>query len=117
MNIAKQRNIRNLKARTLTLADLVSYQKGSIVSREIISKKTGTVTVFAFDKKEGLSEHVAPFDALVYVLDGEANIFICGKAFQVKKNRMIILPANKPHALKAVRRFKMLLIMIRGGIG
>ena len=95
------------------MADLVSYRKGSIVSREIINKKTGTVTVFAFDKGEGLSEHTAPFDALVYILDGEAKIFISGKPHQVKKNEMIIMPANKPHALKAIKRFKMLLIMIR----
>jgi quercetin dioxygenase-like cupin family protein len=95
------------------LAELASYQKGSVVSLEIIKKKTGTVTVFAFDKGEGLSEHTAPFDALVYILDGEAKIYICGKPHLVKKGEMIILPAHKPHALKAVKRFKMLLIMIR----
>lgn len=97
----------------MNLADLASYQKGSIVSREIINKKTGTVTVFAFDKGEGLSEHTAPFDALVYILDGEARIFISGKPHLVKRNEMIIMPANKPHSLKAVKRFKMLLVMIK----
>jgi quercetin dioxygenase-like cupin family protein len=110
MNFTKQGNI---KAKTLKLADLISYQKGAVVSREIINKKTGTVTVFAFDKGEGLSEHTAPFDALVYILDGEAKIFISGKPHPVKKDEIIIMPANKPHALKAIERFKMLLVMVR----
>jgi len=113
MDIKKQSSIRNLKAKSLKLADLVSYQRGSVVSREVINKKTGTVTVFAFDKGEGLSEHTAPFDALVYLLDGEAKVFISGKPFQVKKDEMIIMPAHKPHALRAVKKFKMLLIMIK----
>lgn len=113
MNPTKQANIKNIQAKPLKLANLASYQKNSIVSREIINKKTGTVTVFAFDKGEGLSEHTAPFDALVYVLDGKAKIFISGKPFQVKKNEMIIMPANKPHALKAVERFKMLLVLVK----
>ncbi len=95
------------------LSGLVSYQRGTIVSREIINKKTGTVTVFAFDKGEGLSEHTAPFDAMVYILDGEAKIFISGKPHPVKKDEMIIMPANKPHSLKAIKRFKMLLIMVK----
>ncbi len=110
MNFTKQTNI---KAKALKVADLISYQKGSIVSREIINKKTGTVTVFAFDKGEGLSEHTAPFDALVHILDGEARIFISGNPHLVKKDEIIIMPANKPHSLKALRRFKMLLTMIR----
>jgi quercetin dioxygenase-like cupin family protein len=84
-----------------------------VVSREVVNKKSGTVSVFAFDKGEGLSEHTAPFDALVYILDGEANIYISGKKHLVKRGELIIMPANKPHALKAVKRFKMLLIMIR----
>lgn len=113
MNSAKQTNIKNIQAKPLKLVNLASYQKNSIVSREIINKKTGTVTVFAFDKGEGLSEHTAPFDALVYVLDGKAKIFISGKSFQVKKNEMIIMPANKPHALKAIERFKMLLVLVK----
>ena len=99
--------------RVFSLVSRVAYQRGSVVSKEIIKKNTGTVTVFAFAKNEGLSEHTAPFDALIYVLDGQAQIFISGKPFQVKKGQMIILPAHKPHALKAVKKFKMLLIMIK----
>ena len=113
MNFTKQDNIKNIKAKVLKLADLTSYQKGSVVSREIINKKTGTVTAFAFDKGEGLSEHMAPFDALVYILDGEAKIFISGKPHLVKEGEIIIMPANKPHSLKAIRKFKMLLVMIK----
>jgi len=113
MNLIKYGNIKNIKARALKLTDLTSYQKSSIVSREIINKKTGTVTVFAFDKGEGLSEHTAPFDALVYILDGEVKISISGKPHLVKKNEIIIMPANKPHALKAIKKFKMLLVMIK----
>ena len=110
MNFTKQGNI---KAKAFKSADLISYQSGSVVSREIINKKTGTVTVFAFDKGEGLSEHMAPYDALVSILDGEAKIFISGKQHLVKKDEIIIMPANKPHSLKAVKRFKMLLVMVR----
>ena len=101
------------KAKIFTLADLVAYQAGSVVSKEIINKKTGTVSVFAFDEGEGLSEHTAPFDALVCILDGEAKIFIAGKPHIVKEGQTIIMPANRPHALKAIKKFKMLLIMIR----
>jgi len=97
------------------LTDLVSYQAGSVVSKTVIKKKTGTVTLFAFDKDEGLSEHTAPFDALVCVLDGEAEITISGRSVCVKKGEMIILPTNQPHALKAVRQFKMMLTMIKSG--
>jgi quercetin dioxygenase-like cupin family protein len=101
------------KAKVLNLEESVEYQHASVVSSEIINKHTGTVTVFAFDKGQGLSEHVAPFDALVYILDGEARIFIRGKAHLLKKEEMIIMPAHQPHALKAVKRFKMLLVMIK----
>ena len=97
----------------IKLADIVSYQEGAIVSREIVSKNAGTVTVFAFDTGQGLSEHTAPFDALVYLLDGEAQVSISGKPMQLKSGDMIIMPANKPHALKATTRFKMVLTMIR----
>jgi quercetin dioxygenase-like cupin family protein len=93
--------------------DLAAYQPGSVVSREIIKKKTGTVTAFAFDESEGLSEHTAPFDALVHILDGVAEITIGGVPRLVKSGEMILMPAGVPHALKAVERFKMLLIMIR----
>ena len=99
--------------RAVELERLAEYQKASIVSSQIMNTDGGTVTIFAFTKGEGLSEHTAPFDALIYILDGEAKIFISGKAHKVKKGEMIILPANKPHALKAIRRFKMLLVMIR----
>ena len=96
------------------LKDLVDYQEGSVVSREVISKPTGTVTIFAFDSGQGLSEHTAPFDAFVQVIDGEAEIRISGKPHHLKAGEMIIMPAGEPHALKAVGRFKMLLVMIRG---
>jgi quercetin dioxygenase-like cupin family protein len=96
-----------------TLTDLADYQEGSIVSRTIIDKKTGTVTFFAFDEGQGLSEHTAPFDALVYLLDGEAEIVISGEPFRLKAGEVVIMPANDPHALKATKRFKMLLTMIR----
>jgi len=93
--------------------DLVAYQAGAVVSREIVKKKTGSVTIFAFDKDQGLSEHTAPFDALVQVLDGVAEIAIGGEPHRVAQGELILMPANIPHALKAVERFKMLLVMIR----
>jgi quercetin dioxygenase-like cupin family protein len=102
-----------LTAQVVRMADLVDYQDGSVVSREIINRKTGTVTVFAFDQGQGLSEHTAPFDALVHLLDGQAEIVISGKALRLKEGEMVIMPANHPHALKAVEKFKMLLIMIK----
>ena len=95
------------------LAALLDYQDDAVVRREIIKKDTGTVTLFAFDKAQGLSEHTAPFDAMVYIVDGSSKISIAGKPSTVKKGEMIIMPANKPHALKAERKFKMLLEMIR----
>ena len=95
------------------LIGLVGYQDDAIVSKEIIKKNTGTVTLFAFDKSQGLSEHTAPFDALVYILDGKAEITISGKSSDVKAGQAIIMPANKPHALKAIERFKMILVMIK----
>src|SRR5512139_4103315 len=98
---------------TIKLVDLADYQKGSIVRRTIIDKKTGTVTFFAFNEGQGLSEHTAPFDALVYLLDGEAEIVISGKPFRLKGGEMLVMPANNPHTLKAITRFKMVLTMIR----
>lgn len=95
------------------VVDLVEYQTGAIISREVLKKKTGTVTLFAFDTGQGLSEHTAPFDALVQVLDGEAEITIAGKPHCVRAGELILMPANKPHALKAPQRFKMLLTMLR----
>lgn len=100
-------------AQPAVLADLVDYQKGSVVSRTIIDKKAGTVTLFAFDEGEGLSEHTAPFDALVYLVDGEAEVVISGKPIVLKEGEMVVMPANKPHALRAVKKFKMVLAMIR----
>lgn len=100
-------------AEALNVAGLVNYQDGSVVSREIIKKETGTVTIFAFDKGQGLSEHTAPFDALVQIVDGEAEITISGAPHKVKNGEAILMPAGKPHALKATLRFKMLLTMIR----
>jgi quercetin dioxygenase-like cupin family protein len=95
------------------MKELVAYQDGSIVSKEIIKKLTGTVTLFAFDQDQGLSEHTAPFDALVTVLDGEAEITIAGEPHHLKEGEMIIMPGGNPHALRAVKRFKMMLVMVR----
>jgi len=95
------------------LFDMVDYQKGSVVSRELISRRTGTITLFAFDEGQGLSEHTAPFDAMVQILDGDAEVTIAGKSFQLNAGETIIIPARKPHALKANKRFKMILTMIK----
>ena len=105
--------VKNLIGEVLNIKDMVSYQAGSIVSRTVIDKSAGTVTVFAFDSGQGLSEHIAPFDALVQIIDGTADITIAGSVHTVKEGEMIIMPANKPHSLKANSRFKMMLIMIR----
>ncbi len=103
----------DLRSQVLELKQLLDYQEGSVVSREILSLKTGTLTVFAFDQSQGLSEHTAPFDATVYCLDGEVEVTISKKPYRLQAGEMIIMPANLPHALKAVKKFKMLLIMIR----
>lgn len=95
------------------VTDLIDYQVDAVVSREILKGKTGTVTVFAFDAGQGLSEHTAPFDALAQILDGAAEITISGKSHKVKAGELIVMPANMPHALKAAQRFKMMLVMIR----
>jgi quercetin dioxygenase-like cupin family protein len=96
-----------------SLVDLLQYQDASVVSRVLLKNQGGTVTMFAFDASEGLSEHTAPFDALVLVTDGEADIEIAGESFRVSQGKTIVLPANRPHAVRAATRFKMLLIMIR----
>ena len=101
------------RAQAISLIDLVDYQEGSVVSREIISKKTGSCTLFAFDKDQSLSEHTAPFDAIVFCLEGEATVTVPGKPIFLKEGEMVIMPAHKPHALKALEKFKMFLIMIR----
>lgn len=95
------------------LIDMLQYQEGSIVSRVLLKNKGGTVTLFAFDEGEGLSEHTAPFDALMFVIDGDASVQIANEDFNVRTGEIITLPANRPHAVKAATRFKMLLIMIR----
>jgi quercetin dioxygenase-like cupin family protein len=94
------------------LNDMVEYQTGSIVSRTLISKPSGSVTLFSFDAGESLSEHTAPFDAMVNIIDGEAQVNIAGKQHAVRAGETIVMPAGQPHALQAVKRFKMLLIMI-----
>jgi len=104
---------KSIVAKAAKLAELVAYQDGSIVSKEIIKNEKGTVTLFAFDKGQGLSEHTAPFDALVYNFDGKAEVIIEGKTHTLEVGEIIIMPANKPHALKATERFKMLLVMVR----
>ena len=100
-------------AQAIGLIGLADYQEGSVVSRTMIDKKTGTVTFFALDEGQGLSEHTAPFEALVHLLDGEAEIVISSKPLRLKKGEMVIMPANQPHALRAVKKFKMILTMIR----
>jgi len=109
----QQASANPLMAQSIKLIDLVDYQEGSVVSRTIVDKKTGTLTLFAFGEGQGLSEHTAPFDALVYLLDGKAEITISGKTFYLKEGELIIMPANEPHALKAIKKFKMLLVMIK----
>lgn len=104
---------KSLVAESADMSALVDYQAGAVVSRTIIERKTGTVTLFSFDEGQGLSEHTAPFDALVQVLDGEALITISGKDITVKTGEATIMPANQPHALKAVTKFKMMLVMIK----
>jgi quercetin dioxygenase-like cupin family protein len=95
------------------MAEMVDYQSGSVVSRTLMDKISGTVTLFSFDAGEGLSEHTAPFDAMVYLLDGEAEVTISHTPMMLKTGEMVIMPAGKPHALRATRRFKMLLVMIK----
>jgi len=103
----------DLVAKKAKLVDLLDYQKASVVSRTLVDRDAGTVTLFAFDQGQGLSEHTAPYDALVHVLDGEADVTISSKTQRLGAGEIIIMPANQPHALKAVNRFKMALIMIR----
>ncbi len=102
-------------AEVMKLRDLVAYQRGSVVSRTLVDEKGGTVTAFAFDEGQGLSEHTAPYDALVIAIEGKVDIKISGKDFHLNEGEMIIMPANKPHALKAAGRFKMILVMVRSG--
>ncbi len=112
-NDVNQAGKTGLSGKPMRLDGLVNVQEGTVVSKTIIEKKTGTVTLFAFAKGQGLSEHTAPFDALVYLVDGEAEVTISGKPHRLKTGEMIIMPANEPHALKAITEFKMLLVMVR----
>lgn len=102
------------KGSVLDLSALIDYSEGGVISKQILKSNAGNITLFSFDKGQGLSEHTAPFDAMVQILDGEAEIKIGGKPVIVKKNESIIMPANVAHALSATERFKMLLTMIRG---
>ncbi len=102
-----------LYAKVVRLPELVNYQEGAVASRMVISKKAGSVTIFSFDETEGLSEHTAPFDALVTILEGECEVWIAGKTSRLHVGETIIFPANVPHALSAITKFKMMLVMIR----
>jgi quercetin dioxygenase-like cupin family protein len=104
---------KGLSDQPVNVSQLVAYQDGAIVSREVVKKSTGTVTAFAFDQGQGLSEHTAPFDALAHILEGEAEISISGKPHRLQQGEMILMPAHQPHALKALKQFKMMLTMIR----
>ncbi|MFQ5583082.1 MAG: cupin domain-containing protein [Calditrichia bacterium] len=102
-----------LEQKVTTLSNMIEYQEGAVVSKIILKKTSGSVTLFAFDKSQNLSEHTVPYDALVQVIDGEAEIIIAGQPFRLGAGQMIIMPANKPHAVNAVQRFKMILTMLK----
>ncbi len=110
----KRENVEKLPEQATRPKDMIEYQEGSVVSKTLIDEKAGTVTLFAFDEQQGLSEHTAPFDAMVQIIDGEAEITISGKTHHLREGEAIVMPANHPHSLKAVKRFKMILTMIRG---
>lgn len=116
MNKKKSSDAGKVVGKALNLTGLLQYQQGAVVSRTLVDKDAGTVTLFAFDKGEGLSEHTAPYDATVVIMEGAAEIGISGKAHRVNAGEMIIMPAGKPHALRAVERFRMLLVMIRSAL-
>ncbi len=103
----------SIKKKVFNLESILAYQEDSIVSRALINKEVGTVTLFSFDVDQGLSEHTAPYDAIVYIFDGDAEITISSVKYILTKGQMIIMPANEPHALKALKKFKMMLIMIK----
>ena len=109
----KEPVVSSLIGEALDVAGLVDYQEGAVVSKTVLKKEIGNVTLFAFDKGQGLSEHTAPFEALVFVVDGEADVTIADDVHKVKSGEMIIMPANKPHALHAAERFKMMLVMMK----
>jgi len=103
----------DLKGKVLALKELVNYSEGTVASRMIISRKAGNITLFSFDENEGLSEHSAPFDAVVTILDGSCEVWVAGQTYQMKEGETIIFPANVPHALSAITKFKMMLVMIK----
>lgn len=107
------KGIDDLIATNTKLIELSGYQDNSVVSRTIIDKKSGTITFFAFDEGQSLSEHTVPFDAFVYIIDGDAKITISGKSINLTKGEMIIMPANQPHAVRAINKFKMILVLIK----
>ena len=111
--MSDKEHVQTVNAEVKPLGELLQYQDGSIVSRVLLKNKGGSVTLFAFDQGQGLSEHTAPFEALVYGVDGEAEVEIAGQAYPVRRGETITLPANIPHAVRAATRFKMLLTMIR----
>jgi len=113
MSTEQDKGAQNIKATALKLSGLAEYQAGAVVSRTLIDKKIGTVTIFAFDEGQGLSEHAAPFDAFVQIVDGEASITISGRTLTAAAGEIVIMPAGEPHSLRAVKPFKMLLTMIR----
>jgi quercetin dioxygenase-like cupin family protein len=102
-----------LLGRVLSLKDLVQYQDGTVASRMLVNRKAGSITLFSFDEDEGLSEHTAPYDAVVTILDGECEVWVAGSTYRMKEGETIVFPANAPHALSAVTRFKMMLVMIK----
>jgi quercetin dioxygenase-like cupin family protein len=113
MGTERNTGAEDIKAKALKLSGLAEYQAGAVVSRTLIDKKIGTVTIFAFDEGQGLSEHTAPFDAFVQIVDGEASITISGRTLTAATGEIVIMPAGEPHSLRAVQQFKMLLTMIR----
>lgn len=112
-NERRPTELEKLAGRALGLGDLIAYQEGSVVSRTLVNKPAGTVTLFAFDEGQTLSEHTSPYDALVVMVEGEADISVSGKTVRARTGDLVIMPANEPHALDAVTRYKMLLTMIR----
>lgn len=109
----KENENNEITGKVFVMGEMINYQQGAVVSRTLIKKETGTVTLFAFDKGEGLSEHTAPYDALANIIEGEADITISGNPNKLKAGEMIIMPAGEPHSLKAINSFKMLLIMLK----
>jgi quercetin dioxygenase-like cupin family protein len=109
----KKNETAKLAGQAKSLVDLIDYQEGSVVSRTLIDKKAGTVTLFAFDADQGLSEHTAPFDAVLYVFDGEAEVTVSGKAERLKSGMVTLLPVGETHSVRAVSRFKMMLVMVK----